>query len=89
MAEGKRIGKVVHYFGKISVGVVGLESDLKIGDRVQFKGAHTDFEQEVESMHVDNEAAEQASAGEEAAVKVKERVRAGDTVYLHEDEEAS
>ena len=89
MAEGKRIGKVVHYYGKISVGVVGLESDLKIGDQVRFKGAHTDFEQVIESMHIDNEAVEQGSAGEEVAMKVTERVRAGDRLYLLEREEVS
>ena len=89
MAEGKRIGKVVHYFGKISVGVVDLESDLKIGDQVRFKGALTDFGQMIESMHVDNEAVERGSTGEEVAIKVTERVRAGDRLYLHEAEEVS
>ena len=85
MAEGKHIGKVVHYFGKISVAVVELESDLKIGDSVHFEGAHTDFDQVVESMQVEHEAVEQGSAGDEVAIKVKERVRTGDTLHTHAD----
>ena len=86
MAEGKRIGKVVHYFGKISVAVLELESDLKIGDRVHFEGPHTDFDQEIESMQVEHETVEQGSAGDEVAIKVKERVRTSDTLHKHESE---
>ncbi|MCZ6529252.1 MAG: translation elongation factor-like protein [Chloroflexi bacterium] len=86
MAEGKHIGKVVHFFGKISVAVVELESDLNIGDTVHFEGAHTDFEQEIDSMQVEKEAVEQVSAGDEVAIKVKERARAGDTLHTHEAE---
>ena len=86
MPEGKSIGKVVHWFGKVSVAVVELESGLKLGDRVHFEGAHTDFDQEIDSMQVEHEVVEQVSAGDEVAIKVKERVRAGDTLYMHVDE---
>ncbi len=85
MAEGKHVGKVVHWFGKVSVAVVELESDLKLGDTVHFEGAHTDFEQKIDSMQVEHEPVEQGSAGEEVAIKVKERVRAGDTLHMHAD----
>ena len=85
MAEGKRIGKVVHYYGKISVAVVELESDLKVGDAVHFEGAHTDFSQEIDSMQVEHEAVEAVSAGDEVAIKVKERVRTGDALHVHTD----
>ena len=86
MAEGKHIGKVVHFFGKISVAVVELESDLNIGDTVHFEGAHTNFEQEIDSMQVENQAVDNVPAGDEVAIKVKERVRAGDTLHRHEAE---
>ncbi|MFQ5943403.1 MAG: hypothetical protein ACE5JF_07610 [Anaerolineales bacterium] len=86
MAEGKQIGKVVHWFGKVSVAVVELESDIKLGDMVHFEGAHTDFHQEIESMQVEHEPVEQGSKGEEVAIKVKERVRNGDTLHKHEGE---
>ena len=86
MAEGKTIGKVVHWFGKVSVAVVELESDLKIGDTVRIEGAHTDFHQEIDSMQVEHEVVEQGAAGDEVAIKVKERVREGDTLHLHVDE---
>ena len=86
MAEGKRVGKVVHFYGKISVAVAELESNLSIGDTVHFEGAHTDFEQEIDSLQVEHEAVEQVSAGDEVAIKVKERVRTGDTLHMHEGE---
>ena len=86
MAEGKQIGKVVHYFAKINVAVVELESELKIGDSVHFEGAHTDFDQEIDSMQVEHEVVEQGPAGGEVAIKVKERVRTGDTLHKREGE---
>ncbi len=86
MAEGKPIGKVVHFYAKIDVAVVKLESDLKIGDTVHIEGAHTDFHQEIDSMQVEHEVVEQVAAGDEVAIKVKERVRVGDTLHMHVDE---
>jgi putative protease len=86
MTEGKSIGKVVHFYAKIDVAVVELESDLKLGDTVHITGAHTDFHQKIDSMQVEHEVVEQVSAGDEVAIKVKERVRVGDTLHLHVDE---
>lgn len=86
MVKDGTIGKVVHFFAKIDVAVVELESDLKVGDTVHIEGAHTDFHQVIDSMQVDHEIVEQGSAGDEVAIKVKERVRAGDTLHLHVDE---
>ena len=77
---------MVHWFGKVSVAVVELESDLQIGDTVYFEGTHTDFHQVIDSMQVEHEVVEQGSAGDEVAIKVKERVRAGDTLRMHVDE---
>lgn len=77
----KRIGKVTHYYTKIGVGVVKLEDELRVGDRISIEGTTTDFEQDVESMEIQHEKVEVAKAGDEIGLKTKERVREGDIVY--------
>ncbi len=79
--EKKEIGKITHYFGKIGVAAIRLSDTLKAGDQISIEGAHTNFEQVVESIQVDKAAIPEAGAGQEAAIKVKDRVREGDTVY--------
>ncbi|MEJ2011123.1 MAG: hypothetical protein P8X64_02735 [Anaerolineales bacterium] len=81
MTEGDFIGEVTHFYKKIMVGVIQLRADLKLGEQIRFKGAHTDFAQRVESMQVEHENIEQANAGSEVAMKVDQRVRGGDSVY--------
>lgn len=76
-----RVGKVVSYFTHVEAAAIELEGDLKIGDTIHIKGHTTDFEQKVESMQIENESAEEATAGDSIGVKVKERVRHNDVVY--------
>lgn len=85
MTNGTRAGEVTHFFNDISVAVVKLTDDISVGDALHFLGANTDFRQEVESMQVEHEDIESASAGQEVAIKVERRVRAGDSVYLLEE----
>lgn len=80
MAED-RIGTITHYFGKPEVGVIKLEADIRVGDVLRFRGHTTDFEQPISSMEVEHGAVEEAGAGMEVAVKVRERVRQGDEVF--------
>jgi putative protease len=83
MAE-KKIGTITHFFDNISVGIIKLEGDIKIGDRVKFQGATTNFEQEITSMQYEHENIESAKKGQEVGVKTNEKVREGDNVYLLE-----
>lgn len=83
-SEETRIGSVTHYFAEPSVGAVRLEGDLRVGDVVAFRGATTEFSQEIRSMEIDHEAVERAGPGDEIAVKVDDRVREGDDVFLVE-----
>lgn len=80
MADEQRIGKVVHFFDKISVAVVALESDLKVGDSVHVLGTKTDFVQQIGSMHVENQPVSAAKSGQEVAVKVDQPARKGDAL---------
>lgn len=77
---GKKIGKVTHYFTDIGVGIIDLKGDLKVGEEIQFKGATTDFKQEVESMEIDHEEVKEAKPGQKVGLKVENRVREGDKV---------
>jgi translation elongation factor EF-1alpha len=87
VTTGERVGKVTNFYNKISVAVLQLEQDLQLGDVVHFLGAHTDFRQEITSMQIEHEPVTAGEAGEEVAVKVRQRVRGGDSVYLLLEEE--
>jgi putative protease len=78
----KLIGKITHYFGKISVAIVELSGVLKAGDRIHVKGGTTDFEQDISSIQIEHENVEKAKKGDAIGLKVDEKVREGDEVYL-------
>lgn len=86
MTEGTRAGEVIHFYNKISVAVIELMEDVALGDTLHFLGAHTDFRQPVKSMQIEHEEVESASDGQEVAIKVKQRVRVGDSVFLLAEE---
>ncbi len=80
--EAKPIGKVVHYFDKISVAVIQLEKTLKTGEEIRITGGeNTDFTQAVDSMQVEHQSIDKAKKGDEIGIKVKEKVREGYKVY--------
>jgi len=79
--EETEIGKVTHYYNKIGVAIIELSETLKVGDTIHIKNDSTDLEQTVESMQIEHENIEEAKAGEVIGLKVKDKVREGDTVY--------
>ena len=81
MTTGEQVGEVIHFYGKINVGVLRCVKPLKMGDKVHFLGSHTDFEQEITSMQMEHEAVEEVASGDEVAITVKQRVRRGDKIY--------
>lgn len=82
MSEEKLIGKITHYYSAIGVGIVELSGSLKTGDAIHIKGKATDFEQAVDSMQVEHEPVEKAKKGDVIGIKVKEKVKEGDEVFL-------
>jgi putative protease len=78
----KKIGEVTHFFDKISVGIVKLDEELKIGDKVRFQGATTNFDQDITEMQLDHENIEKANKGQEIGIRTNDKVRIGDDVYL-------
>jgi len=77
----QEVGKVAHFFSKISVAVVELTAPLSVGDKIRIQGPTTNFEQTVESMQIEHENVKTAKAGQSIGLKVNERVRENDTVY--------
>lgn len=80
MAEEKEIGKITHYFDKISVGVINLSSSLKVGQTIRVKGVNEDFEQEIESMQLDHKDVKIAKKGDLVAIKVNNPVHKNDKI---------
>lgn len=75
------VGRVTHFFSKISVAVIELKAPLAVGDKIAIKGPTTDFEQVVESMQIEHQNVQKAEAGQSIGLKVAQRVREKDTVY--------
>jgi len=75
------VGRVTHFFTKISVAVVELSATLAVGETILIKGPTTDFEQVVESMQIEHENIERGEAGQSIGLKVEQRVREEDIVY--------
>jgi translation elongation factor EF-1alpha len=75
------VGKITHFFSKISVAVIELKAPLKVGDTILVKGPTTDFEQLVDSMQIEHKNVAQAEAGQSIGLKVVQRVRETDIVY--------
>jgi putative protease len=82
MKEREEIGVVFKYFVKPQVAAINIISgELSVGDTIQIVGETTDFTQVVDSMEIDREKIEKASAGQGVGIKVKDRVRPNDKVY--------
>jgi putative protease len=79
--ERQEIGQVTHFYSKIGVAIIRLDSTLKVGERIAIVGSTTDLEQEVKSMQVEHQSIGEAKAGDLVGLKVKDKVREGDTVF--------
>jgi len=80
--EEKLVGKITHYYGKINVAIVELSAPLKIGDKIHVKGHETDFKQTVSSMQIEHQNVDKAKKGDAIGLKVDQKIREGDEVYL-------
>ncbi|OGM61394.1 hypothetical protein A2955_00340 [Candidatus Woesebacteria bacterium RIFCSPLOWO2_01_FULL_37_19] len=77
-----KIGKITHFYDKIGVAVLELDSDLGVGDRIKFvRGGEELFEQDVDSIQIEHEKVEKASKGQSVGLKTKKEVKEGAEVY--------
>jgi putative protease len=75
------VGRITHFFPKISVAVIELKAALSVGDMIAVKGPTTDFEQCVDSMQIEHKNVQRAEPGKSIGLKVMQRVRETDMVY--------
>jgi putative protease len=75
------IGRITHFFSKISVAVIELKAPLSVGDMIVVKGPNTDYEQIVDSMQIEHNNVQRAEKGQSIGLKVAKRVRETDVVY--------
>ena len=54
------IGEVTHYFSRVGVAVLKIETPLRKGDWIRFTGHTTDLLMQVESMEIQHERIEEA-----------------------------
>ena len=81
-AAKKLVGKILHFYPKISVAVVEVAAPLKTGDKISIEGHGKAFEQTVGSMQIEHEQVPVAKKGQSIGMKVAEEVKEGDLVYL-------
>ena len=81
MAEKQEIGKIAHFYPKISVAIVELTAGLKVGDKISIEGHDNVVEQKVDSMQVEHKPIEKAKKGDTVGLKTSGPVKEKDTVY--------
>ena len=81
MAE-KEIGRVSSYFSHVGVAAIKLSSSLKKGDKIHIKGHTTDFEIDVGEIQIEKKSVGKAKKRDHIGIKVPEKVRPNDTVFL-------
>ncbi len=78
----KQVGIVKKFYTKPSVCEIKLTADLKIGDKIIIDGNTTFLEQEITSMQINHKDIKFGKKGQLVGLKVNERVRINDNVFL-------
>lgn len=81
----KLIGTISDFFSRPVVAGIDLTDTLKVGDNIHIKGHTTDLRTTIASMQIDNKIVEVAKKGEAVGIKVPDRVRRGDEVFVVTD----
>ncbi|MBW2977392.1 hypothetical protein KY331_00960 [Candidatus Woesearchaeota archaeon] len=81
MSEKKEIGKVTHFFDKISVAIIELSGVLKVGEKISIEGHEKTFEQIVDSMQIEHEKIEQGKSGQSVGLKTAQPCKENDKVF--------
>jgi putative protease len=77
-----QVGVVVNFYAKPCVAAIRVISgSIRKGDMLKYKGHTTDFSEEITSMEIENQPAEEAEVGDLVGVEIRERVRERDKVY--------
>ena len=79
--QEKEIGRITHYYGHLSVGIIELNDTLKVGDTIHIKGHSSDFTQPVDSLQIEHATVPEAKAGDVVGFKVTQKIHPNDKVY--------
>jgi translation elongation factor EF-1alpha len=81
--EEEKIGTVMRFFREPMVAAIAIEDgSLTVGDALHIRGRVTDLYHRVDSIEIDHRAARSARAGDRAGIKVPEKVRERDLVFV-------
>jgi putative protease len=81
MVEKKLIGKISHFYPKISVAVVDLEDTIRVGDKISIERETGTFEQVVDSMQIEHKNINEAKKGQSIGLKISDKTREGAKVF--------
>ena len=81
-SKEKEIGRVSTYFSHVGVAAIKLSDKVKVGDTIHVKGHTTDFQQQISSMQIENNSVKEAKKGDHIGIKISEKVRPNDTVFI-------
>jgi translation initiation factor IF-2 len=75
------VGRIVHYYPRINVGIVELtDGEIHVGDVIHVRGNRTNLVQPVDSLQIDHRNVSQADKGRRVGIKLKDKVRDHDQV---------
>jgi len=79
------IGRIIHYYPKIGVGIVRIEKvGLRVGAQIFIQGYKTRFKQRVASIEYNHQKVKEVGPGYEVGIHLGARVRETDDVYVLE-----
>lgn len=81
VAGGILLGQVEDYFAHVNVMALKLLAPVSVGSMIRIKGTTTDITQKVESMQIEHQPVQTASAGDSVGIKIIDRARRTDVVY--------
>jgi putative protease len=81
------VGKVLHYYPKAQVAHIRIKArEVHKSDDLLIIGKNTGVvEVDIQSLWVEDQPAKKVTKGQECTIKLEDKVREGDKVYLWED----
>ncbi|MFH0701433.1 MAG: U32 family peptidase C-terminal domain-containing protein [Candidatus Woesearchaeota archaeon] len=75
------VGVVTHFYDHISVAVIEVMTEIKVGDTIEIVGHEQSFKQKVLSMQIEHEQVKAAKKKQIIGMKVARPVKEKDLVY--------
>lgn len=84
----KALGKVTHFFDRISVAIIKTAGTIKVGDFLRFLGKTGEFVQQVDSIQINHKNVPVVNKGAEIGIKVDQEAKVGSLVFPSSEKEA-